>query len=80
MLDLQKNTWLLLLGSFFGLLVILTGSCGILSIITNGKICDFGLPDRFLASYGAAYLILTGYRVVRQAWDIKRSRGKVPSA
>jgi threonine/homoserine/homoserine lactone efflux protein len=80
MFDLQKNTWVLLLGSFFGLVVILIGSCGILSIITNGKICGFGVLENLLAIYGAIYLISTGYQVVRQAWDIKRSRGKAPSA
>lgn len=80
MFDLQKNTWLLLLGSFFGLVVILIGSCGLLSIMTNGRINDFGISEKFLAIIGAAYLILTGYRAVRQAWDIKRSQGNAPSA
>jgi len=80
MFDLQKNTWVLLLGSFFALVVILIGSCGILPIITNGRICNFGVPENLLAIYGAVYLISTGYQVVRQAWDIKRSRGKAPSA
>ena len=73
MFDLQKNTWLLLLGSFFGLAMILIGSCGLLSIVTNGRIGDFGVDVRFFAIIGAVYLILTGYRAVRQAWGIKRS-------
>jgi len=80
MFDLQKNTWLLLLGSFFGLVAILIGSCGLLAIMTDGRIGYFGVPEKFLATIGAVYLILTGYRAVRQAWDIKRSQGNAPSA
>jgi Na+/pantothenate symporter len=75
MLDLPKNNWLLLLGSFFGLVVIFVGSCGLLSIMTGGRIGDFGLDEKFFAIIGAVYLIFTGYRAVRQAWDIKRSQG-----
>lgn len=80
MFDLQKNNWLLLLlGSFFGSVVIFLGSCGILSIMTGGRIGDFGLDERLLAIIGAASLIFSGCRVVRQAWNIKRSQGKAPS-
>jgi hypothetical protein len=79
MFDLQKNTWLLSLGSFFGLVVILIGSCGLLTIVTNGRIGDFGVDVKFFAVIGAVHLIFTGYRAVRQAWVIKRSQGSAPS-
>jgi len=77
--DLPKNTWLLLLGSFFALVIIFIGSCGLLSIITNGRICDFGVDNKLLAVFGAVYLISTGCRAVREAWGTKRSQGKAPS-
>jgi len=79
MFDLQKNTWLLLLGSFFGLVVILIGSCGVLSIVTDGRIGGFGVSVKLFAMMGAVHLIMTGFRVVRQAWEIKRSQGNAPS-
>ena len=68
-----------LLGSFIGMVVILIGSCGILSILTRGKIASL-VDQKFLAVFGAIYLISTGSRAVRQGWGTMRLRGKDPSA
>jgi uncharacterized membrane protein len=71
---------LLLLGSLLGVLVILVGICGLLSIIAGYRVAILSLDERFFAIMGAVWLISTGCRAVRQAWDLERIRKKDQNA